>query len=143
MKTQRGSPEQKWENFWRFASGANRRMKGQWPDSIRSLYEVLYPFQNQKFDPSILERLPPNSRVYHSGPWRLSNCHIQRLEKNEFFLRCLIFKEFVFPEKSFENVPPFLLNQIVKINLLSQIIRFPSQCPIQRFLTVITNFLEP
>ena len=37
-------------------------------------------------------------------------------------------------------MPPFLFNQIVKINLLSQIIRFQVDAPFGDFLTVITNF---
>ena len=48
VKTRKGSLEQKQENFWSLIGEANRRMKGQRPDSIWSLYEVLYPFQNQK-----------------------------------------------------------------------------------------------
>ena len=39
------------------------------------------------------------------------------------------------------NVPPLLLNQIVKINLFELDHQILSQCPIRRFLTVITNFL--
>ena len=121
-------------------SEANRRMKGQRPNNIRSLYEVLYPFQNQIFEPFVSEWLPLNSWVYHSGSWRLSNCHIQERQK-WIFLRCLIFKEFIFPEKFLRNVPPLLLNQIMKINLLSQIIRFQVNAPFRDFLIVITNFL--
>ena len=61
--------------------------------------------------------------------------------KKWIFLRCLIFKKFVFPEKDLGNVPPLLLNQIVKINLLSQIIISQVDAPFGDFLTVITNFL--
>ena len=67
VKTRKGGLEQKRENFQRLMAGTNKRMKGQQPDNTRSLYEVLYPFQNQKFKPSVLECLPPNSRVYHGG----------------------------------------------------------------------------
>ena len=75
VKTRKGSLEQK-QKFWRLTGGANERMKGQRPDSIRSLYEVLYPFQNQKIEPSVPKCFPLNSRVYHGWSWRLSNCHI-------------------------------------------------------------------
>ena len=43
-------------------------------------------------------------------------------------------------KKGFGNVPPLLSNQIVKINLLSQIIRFQINAPFGDFLTVITKF---
>ena len=138
VKTWKGSLEQKWENFWSLMGEANGKMKRQQPDSIRILYEVLYPFQDQKFELLVPERLPLNSRVYHGGSWRLSNCHVQELKK-WIFLKCLIFKEFIFPEKGLGNVPPLLLNQIV--NLLSQIIRFRVDAPFEDFLIVITNFL--
>ena len=46
VKIRKGSLEQKRENFQRLVGRANRKMKGQGPDSIRILYEVLYPFQN-------------------------------------------------------------------------------------------------
>ena len=52
-KTRKDGLEQKREGFQRLVGKANRRMKGQRPDSTRILYEVLYPFQNQKFKLSI------------------------------------------------------------------------------------------
>ena len=98
VKTRKGSLEQKQENFWSLMGEANKRMKGQWSNSIWSLYKVFYPLQNQKFELLIPECPPPNSQVYHGGSWRLSNCHIQEQQK-WIFLRCLIFKEFIFPKK--------------------------------------------
>ena len=47
VKTRKGGLERKWENFWRLMGRTNRRMKGQRPNSIRSLYEVFHPFRNQ------------------------------------------------------------------------------------------------
>ena len=91
VKTRKGSLEQKQENFESLMGEANRRMKGQWSNSIRSLYEVLYLFQRKKVEPSFPKCLPLNSRTYHGGSWRLSNCHIQEQQK-WIFLRCLIFK---------------------------------------------------
>ena len=88
VKTRKGSLEEKRENFLCLMDKANRRMKGQWSDSIRSLYEVFHPFRNQNLNSSYL---PSNSRVYHGGSWHLSNCHIQEQQK-WIFLRCLIFK---------------------------------------------------
>ena len=133
VKTRKGSLEQKkQENFWSLMGEANRRMKGQWPNSIWSLYEVLYPLQNQKFELLVPECLPPNSWIYHGGSWRLSNCHIQEQQK-WIFLRCLIFKEFIFPKKGLGNAPSLLLNQIVKINLLNQIIKSQINTPFGDF----------
>ena len=51
-------------------------------------------------------------------------------------------KNSFFSEKGLGNMPPLLLNQIVKINLLSQIIRFQVNAPFRDFLTVITNFFR-
>ena len=70
--------------------------------------------------------------VYHGRSWRLSNFHIQRQQK-WIFLRCLIFKEFIFPEKRPWKRATSLLNKIVKINLLSQIIRFQVNAPFREF----------
>ena len=123
-KPEKGSLERKWENFQRLMGGTNRRMKGQRPDNIRSLFEILNPFQNRKIWTFYSKVPSPNFWAYHGRSWRLSNCHIQRQQK-WIFLRCLIFKEFIFPKKrGLKNVPPLLLNQFVKINLLSQIIWF-------------------
>ena len=44
VKTRKGSLEQKQEKFQGLMGGANRRMKGQRSDNIRSLYEILNPF---------------------------------------------------------------------------------------------------
>ena len=46
VKTRKGSLEQKRENFQRLAGGVNRKMKGQRPDSTRSIYEILNLFLN-------------------------------------------------------------------------------------------------
>ena len=119
--------------------GTNRRMKGQRPDNIRSLFEVLNPFQNRKIWIFYSRAPSQNFWVYHGRSWRLSNCHIQRQQK-WIFLRCLIFKEFIFP-KNHENKPPILLNQIVEINLSKPDHLISSQHPIWGFLIVITNFL--
>ena len=131
-KLEKGGLEQKRENFWSPMGEANRRMKRQWLDSIRSLYEVLYFFQNQKSELSFPECLPLNSRVYHGRSWRLSNCHIQRLKKTNLF-KILDFQRIHFLEKGMGNVPPLLFNQIVKINLLSRIIRSQINTPFEDF----------
>ena len=79
-------------------------MKGWQPGNIWSLHGFLNPFQNRRIWTFFPILHFSNSRVYHDESWRLPNCHIQGLEK-WIFLRCLIFKEFVFPEKSLGNVP--------------------------------------
>ena len=57
-KPKKGSLEQKWENSQRLTGKANRRMKGQRPDNIRSIYEVFTPSKVDKSKPSIQESLP-------------------------------------------------------------------------------------
>ena len=102
VKTRKGSLEQK-RNLKRLMDGARKWMKGQKLESIWSLHGFLNPFQNRRiwtFYP-IMHFL--NSRVYHGRSWRLSKCHIQGLEK-WIFLRCLMFKEFLFLEKGLEHV---------------------------------------
>ena len=47
-KPEKGDLEQKQENFLRLTGRENKRMKGQQPGSIQSLFEVLNPFRNQK-----------------------------------------------------------------------------------------------
>ena len=141
VKTRKDGLEQKRENFWSPMGEANRRMKGQWPGSIRNLYEVFYPRQNQKFELLVLERLPSNSRVYHGGSWRLSNCHIQERKKKKNLFEMLDFQRIHFSKKGLWKRAISLLNQIVKMSLLSQIIRFQVNAPFKDFLIVITNFL--
>ena len=138
-KPENGSLEQKQEKFQRLVGGANRRMKGQRSDSIQNLYKVLYPSQNQKFELFVPKCLLSNSRTYHSGSWRLSNCHIQKQQK-WIFLRCLIFKEFIFPKKGpWKRATPFAQLNCENKSFESDH-QIPKSMPIQRFLTVITNF---
>ena len=115
----------------------NRRVKGQWPNSIWILYEVFYPLQNQKFE-LLVPKCPP--RLYHGGSWRLSNCHIREQQK-WIFLRCLIFKEFIFLKKR----PWKCAISFAQLNCGNKSFepdhQILSQCPIRRFLTVISNFL--
>ena len=80
VKTRKGSLEQKRENFWSLMGEANRRMKGQWPDSIRSLYEVLYPFQNQKFELLVQNAFP---QILESITVGLDACQIAIFRNNE------------------------------------------------------------
>ena len=123
VKTQKGSLERKWESFQRLTGKANKRMKSQQLGSIWSLYEVFKPFQNQKIW-TFYSRVPsPNFLVYHGGSWRLSNWHIQRLEKMNLF-KMLDFQRNYFSRKRHWKRATPLPNKIVKINLLSQIIRF-------------------
>ena len=73
VKTRKGSLEQKRENFWSLMGKANRRMKGQWPNSIWNLYEVLYLFQNQNLNPLFQNALP---RIPESITVGLDACQI-------------------------------------------------------------------
>ena len=119
--------------------GANRKMKRQRPDSTWSIYEVLNPFQNRKTWTFSSRTHSPNFWVYHGGSWRMSNCHIQKLKK-WIFLRCLILKEFIFP-KGLGNVPPLFAQPNCEDKSFEPDHQILSQCPIQRFLTLITSFL--
>ena len=104
VKTRKGWKQ---ENFWSFMGEANRKMKGQWPNSIWSLYEVFYPLQNQKFELLVPECFPSNSRVYHGGSWRLSRCHIQELKKLIFLKNAWFSKNSFFQKKALEMCHPF------------------------------------
>ena len=84
VKTRKGQSRAETTNFFLKTHGWNKQKnEGQRSDSIRNLYEVIYPSQNQKFELFVPECLPSNSRTYHGGSWRLSNCHIQELKKND------------------------------------------------------------
>ena len=84
VKTRKGSLEQKQENFWSLMGEANKRMKGQWPNSIWSLYEVFYLLQNQNLNSSFWNALP---RILESITVGLDVCQIAifRNNKNESF----------------------------------------------------------
>ena len=73
VKTRKGGLEQKRENFQRLMAGTNKRMKGQQPDNTRSLYEVLYPFQNQNLNPLFQNTFP---RIPDSITVGLDACQI-------------------------------------------------------------------
>ena len=143
MKTRKGSLEQKRENFWSLTGEANKRMKGQRSNSIRNLYEVLYPSQNQKFELFVPKCLPSNSRTYHGGSWCLSNCHIQKLKKwwmNLF--KMLDFQRTHFLKKRPWKCATFFAQSICADKSFESDHQIPSQHPIWGFLTVITNFFE-
>ena len=126
------------KKFRRLIGKTDKRMKGQQPRSIWSLYEFFNPFRNRRIG-IFYPRMPfLNSWVYHGRSWCLSKCHIQGLEK-WISLRCLIFKEFLFLGKGLELVPSFWPNYENKS--LEPDRQISSQCPIRRFLTVFTNFL--
>ena len=110
VKTRKGSLEQK-QKFSKTHGRSKQKNERQWPDSIRILYEVLYPFQNKKFELLVLESLPPNFWVYHGGSWRMSNYHIQRLEKMNLF-KMLDFQRICFSRKRPWKCATFLFNQI-------------------------------
>ena len=102
VKTWKGSLERK-RNLKRLRGGASKGMKGRQPGSIWSLHGFLNPFQIRRIWTFYPIMHFSNSWVYHGGSWCLSNCHIRGLEK-WIFLRCLIFKEFLFLEKGLEHV---------------------------------------
>ena len=77
----KGQSRAKMKRFRRLMGKTDKRMKGQQPRSIWSLYEFLNPFQNQRIG-TFYPRMPfLNSRVYHGRSWCLSNYHIQGLKK--------------------------------------------------------------
>ena len=121
---------------------ANRRMKGQRPDSIRSFYEVLYLFQNQKFDTSYSRMTSPEFPSL--SQWVLTPIKLSysRTKKMNLF-KMLDFQRIHFFRKRPWKCAISSLNQIVEISLLSRIIRFQVNAPFEDFLIVITNFWEP
>ena len=97
-KLEKGSLKWKWENLWRLMGGANRRMKRKRLDSTRSIYKVLNPSKIKKSWTFYSRVSSPNFWVYHGRSWRLSNCHIQRLEKMNLF-KMLDFQRICFSRK--------------------------------------------
>ena len=96
-KPEKGGLERKQENFRRLMGRANKRMKGQQPGSIQSLFEILNHFWNQKI-------WTYYSRLY-SESWHLIKSSYSGTRKMNL-LRCLIFKEFFFLERDLENLTP-------------------------------------
>ena len=103
VNTRKGSLKRK-RNLKKLMGGASKWMKGRQPENIWSLHGFLNPFQNWRIWTFCPIMHFSNSRVYHGESWRLSNCHIQWLEKWTF-LRYLIFKKFLFLEKGLEHMP--------------------------------------
>ena len=80
------------------------------------------------------------SRVYHGRSWRLSNCHIQRLKKMNLFKILNFQKIHFFRKRPWKCATPFVQPNCENKSFGPdhQIL---NQCPIRRFLTMITNFL--
>ena len=133
MKTRKGSLEQKkkwWEKSWRLMGGVNRRVKGNNQTASESSISSSTLFRTKIWTLSS-KTLPSNSRVYHGGSWRLSNCHIQELKK-WIFLKCLIFKEFIFLEKASEMRHLFAWPNY-RNKSFEPDHQISSKCPIRRF----------
>ena len=69
------------------------------------------PPKTRKYEPSIQTVSSLNFWVYHDGSWRLSNYHIQRLEKMNLF-KMLDFQRICFSRKRPWKCATFLFNQI-------------------------------
>ena len=67
-KLEKGSLEQKRENFRSLIGEANERIKGQRPDSIRILYEVFYHLKNQKVELLVQNAFPRILESITVGP---------------------------------------------------------------------------
>ena len=137
VKTQKGSLERKWDDSKDSWTERTKEREGNDQTVAEASIRSSIPFENQKIGTFYSRISFPKSQVYHNGSWRLSNCHIQRLKKMNLFKDTWFLKNLFFLEKGFKRAT-LLLNQIVKINLLLN--QIPSQCPIQGFLTMITNF---
>ena len=85
----------------------------------------------------------PFPRILESITVGLDTCQIAifKNNKNESFKDAWFSKISFFQKKGPWKCAISLLNQIVKISLLSQIIRLQVNAPFRDFLTVITNFL--
>ena len=113
-KLEKGSLEQKWENFQRLTGRANKRMKSQQPGSIWSLHGFLNHFQNQKiwtfYSKSVFLEFLSLSR-WVLTPVKLS---YSKTSKKWILLRCLIFKKIIFPKEGLGNVPPLCPTKLWK-----------------------------
>ena len=102
VKTWKGSLEQKRENFWSPMGEANRSMKGQRPDSIRSLYEVLYPFRNQRIWTSYSRM--PSSEFLSLSRWVLTLVKLSYSQTTKMNLfKMLDFQRIHFSKKASET----------------------------------------
>ena len=110
---------------------ANRKMKGQWPDSIRSLYEVLYLFQNQKIWTFYFKSAFPQISESTTVGLTPIKFPYSRTRKINLF-KMLNFQRIHFSRKRPWKRATLLLDPIV--NLLSQIIRFQVDAPFEDFL---------
>ena len=60
VKTRKGQSRAETIKFLKTYGWNKQKNEGQRPDSIRNLYEVIYPSQNQKFELFVPECLPSN-----------------------------------------------------------------------------------
>ena len=103
------------KRFQRLMGEANKRMKVNNQKASEASTRSSIPFETKKFDLSIQKCLSQTPESITVG---LDACQIAIFrDKKMNLLRCLIFKEFLFIEKGFENGTTPFLNQIVKINL--------------------------
>ena len=132
VKTWKGSLKRKRENFWRFMGRANKRMKR----------ATIGQHQKHLWDPQTLPKSKNLNLLFKSAfpkflslsRWVLTPVKLSYSEtrKKWIFLRCLIFKKFVFQKKTLETCHPFAQPNCENksFELDHQI---PSQCPFGDF----------
>ena len=130
VKTRKGGLEQKRENFWSLMGEENRKMKGQWPNSIWSLYEVLYLLQNQKFELLIPECPPPEFSSLSRWVLMLVKLPYSGTTKINLF-KMLDFQRIHFSKKGLGNAPSLCLNYGNKS--FEPDYQISSKCRIRRF----------
>ena len=122
-KPKKGSLKRKWEDSKDSWVEQTKEWRVNNQEASEASTRSSIPFENQKIGTFYSRMSFPNSWVYHGRSWHLSSCHIQRLKKINLFKDTWFSKNLFFLEKCFKRAT-LLLNQIVKINLLNQIIRF-------------------
>ena len=118
-KPQKSSLERKQEYFRRLMAEPTEEWKVNNQEASEAS-EVLNHFRNPRTWTFYLWMSFPNNRVYHGGSWRLSNYHIQKLEKMNLF-KMSDFQRILVSKKRLENVPPLFSTKLWKWKFSSQI----------------------
>ena len=113
VKTQKDSLEQKWEDSKDSWTEQTEEREGNDRTAPEAFMRSSTPFKTEKSEPSFLRVPSPNFWVYHGRSYRLSNCHIQKLEKMNLFKDAWFSKNLFFEKKDL-NVPPLCSTQLWK-----------------------------
>ena len=127
VKTQKGSLERKWEDSKDSWTKQTEKREGNDRTAPEAFMRSLTSFKIKKILTFYFKSAFP--KFLSLSRWVLTPVKLSysKTKKMNLF-KMLDFQRIHFSKKKkgLGNVPPLLLNQIVKINLLRQIIRFPS-----------------